>query len=87
MRELRRQGMGTAQLFSSLALVVLNFPSRKLPTFRSFPEESCELVVASLEKVLKLESQSQVFRGRRYGDTQVISTFAGLMTMSGGTPC
>ena len=27
------------QLFSSLALVGLNFPSRKLTTFRSFPEE------------------------------------------------
>ena len=32
MRELRRQGMGTAQLFSTLALVVLNFLERKLST-------------------------------------------------------
>jgi len=39
-----------SHLFSSLALVVLKFLSRKLTTFRSFPEGSCEVVVAPLRK-------------------------------------
>ena len=39
-----------SHLFSSLALVVLKFLSRKLTTFRSFPEGSCEVVVAPPRK-------------------------------------
>ena len=39
-----------SHLFSSLSLVVLKFLSRKLRTFRSFPEGSCEVVVSSPRK-------------------------------------
>ena len=39
-----------SHLFSSLALVVLKFLSRKLTTFRSFPEGSCEVVVVPPRK-------------------------------------
>ena len=38
------------RLFSSLALVVLNFLSRKLTTFRVFPKGNSEVVGASLRK-------------------------------------
>ena len=74
------------RLFSSLALVVLNFLSRKLTTFRVFPRGSSEVVGASLrksEKVLELVSRPRAFRGRRYGSAMTRVRFLhGFFTVS-----